>query len=236
MNALRTVCAFFLLVHAAPAAPSYNTGAGGGATNDAFDITAGVRVIASSQHYSGFYGAGCCGESDVRAAFGFATSAYNRTSGWVEPPNVIFQDGPPTGTTDFIEWQTPAPINLSAFQMRLQQDGATTARGAGSFKFFASADGINFSQSSAGTMPSAPNPSPYVPMLVADSNLTGTTTNVRAFRLELTRLSANGPRLLEFDGTGSPGVVTGTFLDRIAFNATTNTRGCLRYPRPRRSR
>ena len=223
MRALQTVCAFFLLAYAAQAAPSYTTGSGGGVTNDVFDITAGVQVIASSQQYSGFFGAGCCGESDARAAFGFATGAYNGTSGWVEPPNVIFQDGPPTGTTDFIEWQTPAPVNLTAFQMRLQQDGATTGRGAGSFKVFASADGVNFSQVSAGTMPSAPNPSPFVPLLVLDSSLTGTPTNVRAFRLELTRLSANGPRLLEFDGTGSPGVVTSTFLDRIAFNATTNT-------------
>ena len=62
-----------------------------------------------------------------------------------------------------------------------------------------------------------------VPLLVTDSVLTGTTANVRAFRLELTRLGTAAPRLVELDGTGTAGAATGTFLDRLAFNATTNT-------------
>ena len=222
--AARMLVASLAVGSAAVAAPVFTTGGGGGVTTDVFDVAQGVRIIQSSRQYGGFFGAACCGESDARSAFGFTTAAYNGTSGWLEPPNVIFQDGPGAGTTDFIEWQTAGPVNLTSFALRLQQDGTTTAsRGAGTFKLSASADGVNFSQVSAGTMPGSPGPNVNVPLLITDSALTGTTANVRAFRLELTRLSTSAPRLIELDGAGTSGAATGTFLDRLAFNATTNT-------------
>ena len=43
---------------------------------------------------------------------------------------------------DFIEWQTAAPINLTSFALRLQQDGAVTTRGAGTFKLLLIQPGV----------------------------------------------------------------------------------------------
>ena len=125
MNAVVRKLFILLLAGISPlsAAPVFTTAGGAGTATDRFDVSQGARVITSSAQYSGFFGAGCCGESDARSAFGFLTAAYSGASGWVEPPNAIFRDGPGAGTTDYIEWQTPGPVNLTAFELRLQQDG-----------------------------------------------------------------------------------------------------------------
>ena len=212
LNAIR-LAVLFAALSVANAAPTFTTGGGEGVTNDLFDIAQGAQVIASSPQNS------CCGNSDPRLAFGLVGAGA-----WVEPGHAIFQDGGATGAMDFLEWQTAAPVNLGSIALRLFQDGAgNAARGAGSFKLFASADGVNFSQVSAGTMPGSPGANVNVPLLITDSALTGTTANVRAFRLELTRLTSAGPRVIELDATGTTGAAAGTFLDRLAFNATTNT-------------
>jgi hypothetical protein len=205
------------------AAPLFSTAGGEGEVNDLFDVAQGVQTIASSPQYSGFFGVGCCGQSDPRSVFGFTTPAYNGASGWVEPTHTIFQDGPGAGTVDFIEWQTAGPVNLTNIALRMQQDGVgNSTRAATDFKLFASVDGVTFSQISGGTIPGAPGANLNVPLLVTDNALTGTTTNVRSFRLEVTRASSGGARIVELDATGAPGAAIGTFLDRLAFNASTN--------------
>lgn len=214
MNALRLpAVALAAVVAAAAAAPVFTTGGGEGATSDLFDVAQGVRVISSSPQNS------CCGNSDPRQILGLAAAGT-----WVEPGHAIFQDGGAVGAVDFLEWQTAAPVNLSSIALRLSQDGPGNAsRGAGSFKLFASADGVNFSQISGGSIPLSGGANANAPLLITDSALTGTTANVRAFRLELTRLTSAGPRVVELDASGTAGTVTGTFLDRLAFNAATNT-------------
>ena len=182
-----------------------------GVTTDIWDLALGAQVIFSSPQL------GCCGNSDPRSAFGFAT-----TSGWVEPTHALFADGPGGGTVDFIEWQTPQPVDLSAISLHLQDDGSP-ARSALDFKLFASQDGVIFSQISNGAIPNAGSGYLNNPLLIADGALAGTASAVRAFRLEITRASGAGTRVVELDATGTAAAPVTMFLDRLAFNDATNS-------------
>lgn len=197
----------------AQAAPIFTTDTGGneGVTTDIFDILQGNQVIFSTQQHNG------AGDSDPRSAFGF-------TSGFAENTHALFADGPGGGTVDFMEWQTPGWIDLSSFSLHLAQDGpGNPARGASAFALYASQDGVSFSQISSGAIPGDVGGNFNVPLLISDSALAGTTTGVRAFRLEVTRLTSNGVRILELDATGTAGAQTTNYLDRLAFNAASNT-------------
>ena len=195
----------------AESAPVFSTAGGAGATGDLFDVAQGAGVILSTPQHNG------AGNSDPRSAFGF-------TSGFVETTNAIFADGPGAGALDTIEWQTATPVSLTSLSLWLADDGAgNPARGATEFKLFASADGATFSQISGGAIPR--NAGGYLnkPLLVTDNALTGTTANVRAFRLEVTRATTSGVRVVEIDAAGTASGQTGNFLDRLVFNAAGNT-------------
>lgn len=196
------------------AAPTYSTALGEGLTNDVFEVSQGVQVIAASpQHNS------CCGNSDPRSILGFVASAP-----WIEPTRSWFADGPGPGFVDSLEWQTDQPVDLTGLSLRLEQDGPNDAnRAATRFRIFASADGQNFSQISGGTFPGAPGANRHVPLLITDQALLGLPTAVRAFRLEVTRATARGVRVVELDGEGTSVAASGPFLDRLAFNAASNT-------------
>ncbi|MDB6174472.1 MAG: hypothetical protein JWL59_3783 [Chthoniobacteraceae bacterium] len=214
VSSIVTLCALGIgaALHAAPVFTTDGPG-GEGITTDIFDILQGNQVIFSTPQHNG------AGESDPRSAFG-------GISGFVETNHSLFSDGPGAGTVDFIEWQTPGWINLSSIDLHLQQDGAGNAvRGASSYALFASQDGVNFSAVSSGTIPSDVNgANANIPLLIHDDALTGTTNAVRAFRLEVTRLTNQGVRVLELDASGSAAVpVAATYLDRLAFNYALNT-------------
>ena len=146
MNAARLLAVSLAAISVANAAPVFTTGSGEGVTTDLFDVAQSAQVISSSPQHP------CCGNSDPRQIIGFVSGGA-----WVEPGHSLFQDGSAVGTVDFLEWQTAGPVNLTGLALRLQQDGfGNTARGAGTFKLLASADGVNFSQVSAGTMPGSP--------------------------------------------------------------------------------
>ena len=213
MNAARLLAVSLVAISVGNAAPVFTTGSGEGVTTDLFDVAQGAQVISSSPQHP------CCGNSDPRQIIGFVSGGA-----WVEPGHSLFQDGSAVGTVDMLEWQTAGPVNLSSIALRLAQDGVgNSSRGAGSFKLCASADGVSFSQVSGGNIPLTGGANTNSPLLISDSALTGATANVRAFRLELTRLTTSGPRVIELDASGTAGATTGTFLDRLAFNAATNT-------------
>jgi hypothetical protein len=197
----------------ASAGPVFLTAPGEGATNDLFDVRQGARVVWSTpQHNS------CCGESDPRLALGLSA-----LQPWTEPGHAIFADGPAAGFVDRIEWQTAGPVNLTNIRIWLSQDGpANPFRGASAFQLLASQDGLTFAAVSAGRIPLTQGANTSVPLLIMDNALSGVTTNLRVFRLELSRLTAGGPRLIEVDGFGTPSVSTSPYLDRLAFNAAGN--------------
>ncbi|MDB6154486.1 MAG: hypothetical protein JWL90_2939 [Chthoniobacteraceae bacterium] len=215
MRSVLKIVLFALLfaVSKGGAAPVFSTAGGEGVTSDLFDISQGTRVIVSTPLHNG------AGNADPRSLLGFST-----TNGWVEPTHVIFADGPPAGALDSIQWQTPAPVNLASISLLLFQDSAASpSRGAASFRLFASADGMTFSQISGGTIPGGPGGNTNVPLLIQDSAFAVPATNLRAFRLEITRASNAGVRLVELDAEGTTVEQSGNFLDRIAFNAATNS-------------
>lgn len=187
------------------------TGGGTGTGDDLFDRGAGVRVIAASAQQKAY-----SGRSDPRSIFGY----WNPDS--LEPENAIFADGKPAGTVDFVDFETAGPVDLRSIALRLHQEGASPYRGASAFRLLASVDGMEFFPISGGAVPSGPNGNLYVPLLITDSALRGSPTNVRAFRLELTRASSGGVRVVELDGGGTVTQQPGVFLDRLAFNAMDN--------------
>ena len=194
------------------AAPTFITSGGAGSTTDRFDLSQGARVIHSTNQHNG------AGESDVRQIFGLPNSGA-----WVEPGNAIFADGPGAGFVDTVDWQTPQALDVSSLQLRMSQDGANPLRGCSAFRLLGSADGMTFATMSTGTIPAGPTGNVNVPLLINDYALTNA-TGMRAFRLELTRLTTGGPRVTECDATGSLSAApAGLFLDRLAFNANTNT-------------
>jgi hypothetical protein len=195
------------------AGPVFLTAPGEGATNDWFDVVQGARVVCSTpQHNS------CCGNSDPRCALGFVAPPP-----WVEPKHSIFADGPGPGFVDRLEWQTARPVDLVRIRIWLSQDGAQNPyRGASAFRLLGSQDGMTFSQLSGGLIPLSGGANASVPLLISDDALSGITNSLQAFRLELTRLTTGGPRLVEIDGFGNASAPAGQFLDRIAFNAVSN--------------
>ena len=196
------------------AAPVFSTQGGAGVVTDVFDVGQGTRVIASTPQHN------AAGNSDPRSAFGLGQNPP-----WVEPGNAMFADGAATGTVDAIEWQTSGPIRLDRIELRLAQDGAASAqRAAREFTLSASSDGIQFHVISGGPIPSGTGGK--CQRAVADHRRVSAglpwTTCARSGS-NSTRATTSGPRVIEVDGFGSPVEWSGTFLDRLAFNAATNS-------------
>ena len=202
---------FAVAVHAAPVFQS-DPGPVEGVTSDIWDFSLGGRIVTTTQTHPH------AGGPDPSLILG--ATAVN---GWstVEPTRFLFNDGPGAGTVDIVEWQTASAINLDSFSLRLAQDGATANRGTSEFKLFGTQDGVNFSQLSGGLIPLDAGAMQFPTTLITDSALTGTTTALHGFRLEITRLSGGGPRVVEMDGFGSAAIPAVNYLDRIAFNTNT---------------
>ncbi len=213
LPSLCSLLASLVVISATPtlASPTYSTDPSGGVTTDLFDISQGSVVIQSSQVLP-------FGGEDIREGFG--------GNGGVESGNVMFADGAAIGAVDTVEWQTADFINLSAVQLRFSQDGGDPNRSTAAYHLFSTQDGVNYTSVSSGTVPLVGGSGTAMinsPLLINDSTLSGGTTNVRGFRLEVVRNSANGPRMVEVDGFGTAGVQTTNFLDRVLFNASTNS-------------
>ena len=207
--AIRLLAVSLATLSAATAAPVFQADPNAeGVGSDIWDLSQGSQVIFSSPQHNG------AGNSDPRSAFGFS-------SGFAETTHALWQDGA-AGVIDFLEWQTPQPIDLSGISLHLFDD-ASPNRSALDFKLFASQDGVNFSQISGGTMPADAGGYLNNPLLITDSAFTGTTSAVRAFRLEMTRTTGAGTRVAELDATGTVVAPVTTFLDRVAFNDATNS-------------
>ncbi len=211
MHPRSTLPLLLLTAASLPAAPTFTTDGSGGVTNDLFDDSQGARVIQSTPVLP-------FGGEDIREAFGVI--------GGVEGGNAIFQDGPGVGSVDIVTWQTANFINLTGVELRFAQDGLDANRSVAAYNLFATQDGVNYTSISSGNVPlTAGSGSPMVnaPLLISDLAPGAGSTNVRGFRLEVTRNSSSGPRFIEIDGTGSLGTQTTNYLDRLAFNASTNT-------------
>jgi MYXO-CTERM domain-containing protein len=159
-----------------------------GVTTDDFDVSRGTTVLSSSTIIA---------RSDARSALGFL-------NGGPEPTNTIFADNAPAGTVDSLVFRTPSAITLRDLKVGFADDSNSgqANRGTTLFKLLASTDGVNYS-----SIVSAPILSNYVSSY-RDSVITLTVTNlsvanVRFFRVETTRATSLGTRIVEIDANVS---------------------------------
>lgn len=159
-------------------------------SDDLFDVSQGGLVTnASPQSPLG-------GGSDARSAIGFSSS-------FVAPTHAIFVNGGFAGQIDFVEFQTPTPIQLTGFELWLRDDSIHSGnpwRGASSFRLLASTDGIAYSEVSQSSISNDYLSSYRDDDIVVSDTLPN--INSQYFRLELTRFDSTGIRIVELDGFG----------------------------------
>lgn len=141
------LCALVLLLDSRPAsalptAPVYD---------DLWDVSRGTVVTDHSPFD---------GTTDGIAMFG-------GTYGQWEPTNLLFEDGHAPPYTHFVEWQTPLPVTVGAFNLASTPDDATQADPASSRRSFArfrlyAWDGTGF-QPFFDSAPVMPYPNSYEP-------------------------------------------------------------------------
>ncbi|HAB16647.1 MAG TPA: CotH kinase family protein [Verrucomicrobiota bacterium] len=146
--------------------------------------------------------------------------AFGNANGAVEPESFIFGDGgtPDNGndvigdggeTVDFIEWQTKESISLAGYRLTLSGDGADPNRSTELVRFLVDGDEADFFD---------------------NQGFDGTFTRVfkdgarwgGAFRIEFTRTTASGPRIIELDAiTGPPPLTKGELVlnEIVSLNA-----------------
>lgn len=193
MSRLRTLgLATLVLALGGPArADALVFGSGGnGVTTDLLDVAQGATVSANSA--MGF-NAGI--SSDPRSAIGFV-------SNFIEPTNTIFENGGTAGVTvDFINFQTAAPVALRSYAMRLADDSNVTPfpdRGTLLFRFFGGfSPGALVLLSQATVLANYQNSYGSSQVTVTEA-VNG--VGMQFFRVELTRATSQGPRIIEIDG------------------------------------
>ena len=157
-----------------------------GVTTDLFDVAQGAVVTNSSALFPGFIAEGTFGSNAPQAVEGFRT---------------IFSDV--QIATDFIDFQTATPINLSSYRFILGEDGNGSGnRGAIAFRLYASSSsGDLLSQQVSGTSLASTYTANYgSPQIAITDSLS--ISNVRFFRMEVDRAQSSGPRVFELDGFG----------------------------------
>lgn len=126
---------------------------------------------------------------------------------------VTFADGQSTAPTDVIEFSIVHPVLLHSYQLFLGQESDTSSsRTAHHIRLYASSDNQNFllisEANNLATLAIAPNGSTGYAYATGDPLLTVSDTfiipiHAQYFRLEVDRLSGNGPRVFELDAFGT---------------------------------
>ena len=159
-----------------------------GVSDDVFDVSQGTVVTAAwhQQFDSG--------------KFSRASNTFGFTSEFVEPTWTVFKDFLPASDPDFINFTTPKPVDLSGYRLILADGSVSGERGANSFKLFESDDGIDYTLISSTTIAN-----PYTSNYGFNWIEITDTVNVRGkqfFRIELTRATFAGTRVIELDAIG----------------------------------
>ncbi len=154
-----------------------------GSTSDVWDVAQGVVVTAHSPLAGGFA---------VEDMFGTANST-------VEARETIFADGMPAGTVHFVEWRTPADVEVDGFTLRANDDfDPSKARGFSTFRLFARiGDSEDFTELYAYDV----RRNPYGEHIVVTDAIPPVTA--REFRAEFVQAGGpvnGGPRVREIDG------------------------------------
>jgi hypothetical protein len=172
-------------------------GGGTGASDDAWDVTRGATVTASSQMHA----TGAVVDSFAQDSFGA------QTAGAVEPGMTIFRDLAPDGTVHFVEWSTPAAFALHGFRLHAAHDEAPQQRAFRNFRLFAREAGAASYTTVYGSPVGVPYPDSGA--LLPNSRDLMRCPKLRPFaaqefRAEFTQDGdfPGGPRVIELDGFG----------------------------------
>ena len=171
-------------------------------TNDLWDVSQGSVVTGTSGAHVPY--------SDIRDMFG-------GEFGGVDKGSTVFEDGEPAGFVHYVEWQTPVPVRVNAFNLFAAGDGPEfdNQREFSQFVLKAKSSPLatNFDLTLY-TLVVTNHPYTFVDPVNAAlvvANITPVTA--QNFRAEFTQYTAgrgfDGPRVIELDGYGpNPPVIT----------------------------
>jgi sugar lactone lactonase YvrE len=184
-------------------------------TNDLWDISQGSVVTGTSGVDSPL--------SDVRDMFGGLFSQ-------VETGHTVFANGQPAGFVHYVEWQTPAPVTVNAFNLFAAGDGpaANNQREFAQFVLKAKSDpsATNYDLTLY-TLVVSNHPYTYVDpshQALVSTNIAPVTAQY--FRAEFTQYTTgsgyDGPRIVELDGFGpnAPVIVSQPQNERVGAGST----------------
>jgi hypothetical protein len=149
--------------------------------NDAFSPTSSITILGSST-----------------IANGNALNLFGGMGG-VEGDDALFADAP-IGTTYFVNWQTSAPVQLSAYRIALSDDSPSNNRAISQLRLFSSPDATFANPLLLSTAAiSSPYAAAYGASNIAVYDQFSPVT-AQYFRLEFVNASVLGPRIVEVDG------------------------------------
>lgn len=179
--------------------PSLASAFADGTPSDAWDLSRGAIVTSSS---------GSVGVSSANDMLG----GHDAT---VETGTTLFRDDQAAAFVHFIEWSTPTPVEIRAFSLYANDDGAQTKdRGFSEFRLFARNTGtLLFEQISSFT----PAGNPYPDGEIELHALIAPPVVAKDFRAEFvqaagTNTPARGPRIRELDAATALGDEDGGFV------------------------
>ncbi|HUT32004.1 MAG TPA: PEP-CTERM sorting domain-containing protein [Planctomycetota bacterium] len=144
-----------------------------------------------------------------------------------ETTRAIFNDGNGGGGfVDYAYFSTYAPVDLTSYRLRLNEDSADRSRSARSARLYASTTGLSGSfVKISDTQPTYPNMYPYDTNFgshgIAVSDTLSPAATAQFFLLQVTR-NSNGPRVVELDGFGTSHLTANYAVDTVLLNAATN--------------
>jgi len=183
-------CVLHLLSSASPAQTYLPS------TNDLWDVSQGSVVTGTSGAHVPY--------SDIRDMFG-------GEFGGVDKGSTVFEDGEPAGFIHYVEWQTPVPVTVNAFNLFATGDGPAfdNQREFSQFVLKARSSPLatNFDLTLY-TLVVTNHPYTFVdPVNFALVSTNITPVTAQYFRAEFTQYTAgrgfDGPRVIELDGFGT---------------------------------
>ena len=160
-----------------------------GRPNDVWDVSQGATVTNTS---------GVLAVSSANDMFGGSDST-------VETGTTLFRDDQDAGFVHFVEWHTPAPVTIQAFNLYANDDGSSGDRGFTTFRLFVKNTNTSmFDQVYSAAVPSNPYPDNNIELHATITPVVGQDFRAEFVQFANTSTPARGPRIRELDAGTAP--------------------------------